>query len=221
MKKLILFAALMLVLFACNDQSTKRTEQSDTTAHTNLKGGPDSSIEGNNTSPVKRSMDHMMEAMHGMKFTGNNDIDFASMMIEHHRGAIDMANIELANGHDPDLKSFARQVIDAQNKEIEMMQNLIAKMDMSSSSNSADFQNALNSSMSVMMQDTTKVNYDIDKDFATQMIPHHESAVNMSEAYLQVADNKSLKNLAQNIISTQSKEINWLKKWLAVGTKQH
>lgn len=45
-------------------------------------------------------------------------------------------------------------------------------------------------------------------DFLYGMIPHHKSAVEMSEAYLNYADDKSeFKDLANSIISTQTEEV--------------
>jgi uncharacterized protein (DUF305 family) len=60
----------------------------------------------------------MMEDMMAMKSTGNPDKDFAMMMIPHHQGAIDMAEVELKYGKDPTLEKMAQKIIDAQKKEI-------------------------------------------------------------------------------------------------------
>ena len=43
----------------------------------------------------------MHEAM-AIEYTGDPDVDFARAMIPHHEGAIDMAEVLLANGKDPD-----------------------------------------------------------------------------------------------------------------------
>jgi uncharacterized protein (DUF305 family) len=61
----------------------------------------------------------MMEDMMSMKSTGDPDKDFAMMMVPHHQGAIDMAEVELKYGKDPQLKKMAQEIIDAQKKEIE------------------------------------------------------------------------------------------------------
>lgn len=50
---------------------------------------------------------------------------FLEMMIEHHKGAIEMAETELEDGEFPDAKAMARDIIDAQESEIEEMQSLL------------------------------------------------------------------------------------------------
>ena len=47
-----------------------------------------------------------------------------------------------------------------------------------------------------------------DKAFVDMMIPHHKSAIKMAEKYEKILKNSQLKQLAKNIISSQSKEIN-------------
>jgi uncharacterized protein (DUF305 family) len=54
--------------------------------------------------------------------TGDADTDFASMMIAHHQGAIDMAKVELQYGKDPELRQLAQGIVDAQTKEITQLQ---------------------------------------------------------------------------------------------------
>ncbi|MBF6330805.1 DUF305 domain-containing protein [Nocardia transvalensis] len=47
------------------------------------------------------------------------------MMIQHHQGAIDMSNTELANGTNPDAKALAQSIITAQQAEIQQMQGML------------------------------------------------------------------------------------------------
>lgn len=54
----------------------------------------------------------------GMPMTGDADRDFATMMIPHHQGAIDMARVQLQHGKDPKLRKMAQQIINDQEKEI-------------------------------------------------------------------------------------------------------
>lgn len=66
------------------------------------------------------SMKTMMNGMR-VKPTGKPDADFALMMIPHHRGAIDMAKVELQYGTDPELRQLATDIVAAQEKEIAQM----------------------------------------------------------------------------------------------------
>jgi uncharacterized protein (DUF305 family) len=69
-----------------------------------------------------------MEAMQKMqsdmpKPSGEPDKDFVAMMIPHHQGAIDMAKAELQYGKDPTLKTMAKMIVSAQEKEIKKMRD--------------------------------------------------------------------------------------------------
>jgi uncharacterized protein (DUF305 family) len=67
--------------------------------------------------------DAMMNGMMGdsMAHSGNADVDFVKMMIPHHQGAIDMANVELKFGHDPQIQALAHNIVVAQTAEIAQM----------------------------------------------------------------------------------------------------
>ncbi len=47
------------------------------------------------------------------------------MMIDHHRGAIDMSNAELSGGVNPDAKKLAQQIVSAQQAEIQQMRGML------------------------------------------------------------------------------------------------
>jgi uncharacterized protein (DUF305 family) len=53
---------------------------------------------------------------------------FLEQMIEHHEGAIEMSQQELANGENADALELARQIIDAQSAEIAEMHELLAEL---------------------------------------------------------------------------------------------
>lgn len=69
-------------------------------------------------------MDRMDAAMMAAKATGNLHHDFAAKIIPHHQGAIDMAKAQLLYGHDPGLPHLAREIIVAQQQEIEVRRTL-------------------------------------------------------------------------------------------------
>jgi uncharacterized protein (DUF305 family) len=60
-------------------------------------------------------------------FSGNADVDFVRGMIAHHQGAIDMAKVELRYGKDGAIRKLAEDIIKAQEAEIKMMTEWLAK----------------------------------------------------------------------------------------------
>ncbi|MGY6249852.1 CopM family metallochaperone [Bosea thiooxidans] len=76
-------------------------------------------------SEMDRAMARMHEGMAAAKPTGNPDRDFAAMMIPHHQGAIDMAEIQLRFGRDERLRRLAQGIIVEQRQEIAVMQRIL------------------------------------------------------------------------------------------------
>lgn len=65
-----------------------------------------------------------LEAASGTEF----DRMFLEMMIEHHNGAVDMAETEIADGENADAVQLARQIVDAQTTEIQEMETLLSEL---------------------------------------------------------------------------------------------
>lgn len=55
---------------------------------------------------------------HKMEMTGDADYDFATMMKKHHEKGVKMAQDELDNGKDPEMRAAAKKILDNQKKEI-------------------------------------------------------------------------------------------------------
>lgn len=61
---------------------------------------------------------------------------------------------------------------------------------------------------------TIEMSEDVNKDFAKIMIPHHQSAVALAEAYLKEGNDPTITAMAQKMIEDQKKEIEALQTWL-------
>jgi len=59
----------------------------------------------------------------------------------------------------------------------------------------------------------TSSNSNIDRHFIEQMIPHHEDAITMANSALKKAKKTEIKTLAQNILESQTEEINQMLQW--------
>ena len=57
------------------------------------------------------------------------DSMWLQMMIEHHEGAIEMAQEQVADGEYPDALDLAAQIISAQQSEIDQMRNMLESLD--------------------------------------------------------------------------------------------
>ena len=76
---------------------------------------------------MKSMMKNNDDKMASMKMTGNADVDFAMMMRVHHQGAIDMAEGELRDGKDAQMRKLATNIIAAQKKEIAQLDKFLVK----------------------------------------------------------------------------------------------
>ena len=221
MKKNILvitISAVSMVSFqACNDSGSSKKTNTDTATHndamTNTHNG-DAMVE----------YDQMKEEMNTMTMTGDFDLDFATMMIPHHQSAVEMAEMYLPKAKDEKIKSMAQNIITSQKKEIEDLKGLIAnhntagKKDAHMDKGHGDGEhNELMEAMNTMMDKMKgmQMSGDADKDFVTMMIPHHESAVMMSQNEISHGKHFEMKKMAQKIIEDQNMEIKQFQEWLA------
>ncbi|MCY7298348.1 MAG: DUF305 domain-containing protein, partial [Ilumatobacteraceae bacterium] len=53
---------------------------------------------------------------------------FLEQMIEHHNGAIEMANVQTSDGSNPDAVELAKNIIKSQTAEIDEMQAILASL---------------------------------------------------------------------------------------------
>ena len=74
---------------------------------------------------LDKSMERMHVEMQKVHYSGNADADFASLMVPHHQGAVQMAEVELQFGSDPRLRRLAEEMILTQQSEIDVMRSVI------------------------------------------------------------------------------------------------
>jgi len=181
-------------------------------------------IEANNA-----AMTRMMTGM-AIKPTGDVDRDFVATMVPHHQGAIDMAQAELRYGDNQQLIRVSQEIIAGQLQEIAAMhvalgekvsafEAMLAGRGSPGSgavpsaarqpvTKEAPFlhENAL--AMDRMMAAMTiKPTGDIDRDFVTMMVPHHQGAIDLAQAELRHGRNASLRRIAQEIIVDETEQI--------------
>jgi uncharacterized protein (DUF305 family) len=73
-----------------------------------------------------------------------------------------------------------------------------------------------------MMGDLNILNgKNLDKTYTSGMIMHHQGAIQMAQKILTLTSKTELKNLANNIITTQNTEIATLKNWMMSKYNDH
>lgn len=69
------------------------------------------------------SMMKMMRAQDVRILTGDSDVDYAQLLIDHHQSALEMAMSELKYGDDAQIRQMATKIIEDQKKEIGTLQD--------------------------------------------------------------------------------------------------
>jgi len=177
--------------------------------------------------------------MAGQMMMGDIDQHFIIMMIPHHQGAVDMAELALTRTQHPELKQLAEAIIRDQNREIEQMQTWyqawygtdvpdLMRMGMMGDSagsregmmgnqdmmggNSGQGMMGMHSMMIGDLETLTDAD-DFDQEFIRQMIPHHQMAVMMAQMVLNTGNKSEIQELAQTIVTTQTTEIGQMQQW--------
>ncbi|MEP3051965.1 MAG: DUF305 domain-containing protein [Erythrobacter sp.] len=121
--KAIGWLAIVLAVSACAQESG--SDQPLTQAH---HGDHTASSEAANLTAAQRDFAAVNDRMHaGMSnISADADIAFMQGMLAHHIGAVEMSQVVLEHGQDPQTRDLAERIIAAQQAEIEEMRAWLA-----------------------------------------------------------------------------------------------
>jgi uncharacterized protein (DUF305 family) len=150
----------------------------------------------------------------------DTDIRFAQMMVPHHQQALAMAEMALERAESPDVKALAEQIRAAQDPEIATLNGFLENWGVQPIDSGMDHSGMDHSGSGGMMSQGDMDSLGaaggaaFDKMFLEMMIVHHEGAV--AESQREVADgaNPQAKELASQIISGQTAEIERMRQML-------
>lgn len=134
---------------------------------------------------------------------------FATMMIPHHRQALEMSDIVLAkDGLDPAVVDLARKIKAAQQPEIDRMLDWLKSWGAEYDPDAA-MDHGMSGMMSAEDLDAlrTATGADAGRLFLEQMIAHHEGAVEMARTELDAGRSAEALALAQQVVDDQTEEI--------------
>jgi uncharacterized protein (DUF305 family) len=157
----------------------------------------------------------MMQQMDTTDLTGNTDQYFAKMTIVHHNAAIDMANIVVSEGKDTTIRGIAQRMIIKQNQEISQLKSFLIAHPIAQPA-TLSFNNKVKIAMERMHRnvDLQYIIGNVDHDFATIMIVHHQSAIEMADLILNASSDTTIKNMANKMRDEHEIEIEKLQTWL-------
>ena len=172
---------------------------------------------------------HMMP--NGSMMAQNIDQHFIAEMIPHHEGAIAMARVALERSKRPEIRSLSNGIIEAQQKEIDDMRGWYQswygttppaggmggmRPSDERGSTEANRPNVHMGGMEGALDLLESVSSsEFDREFMVQMIPHHEMAIMMAGMLEASTERPEMKQLADNILTSQSREIEMMRSWLA------
>ena len=162
------------------------------------------------------------------------DLQFIDQMIVHHQGAIMSSEHMIADSERPELRQLADNIQQSQSEQIEQMRawreqwypdaDPMSEMtdlgQMDGMMGSAQMEGMMGSTqMEEMMgeghmQEKMMGGAATDRMFLRMMIPHHQSAIDMSEQALERAEHPELRELARQIIDEQTAEIGLMEGYL-------
>ena len=152
----------------------------------------------------------------------NTEVDksFIEMMIPHHQGAVEMAQMAVKKAKSPEVKKLAESIIKDQNKEIEQMRNWYKKWYGAEVPKMENMQmhHGMGQEMMMAMHHQEMMDQEMmvalknasnfDREFLRQMISHHEMALMMAGMVVEGGVRPETRKLASSIIKSQSAEIN-------------
>lgn len=149
---------------------------------------------------------------------GSVDVGFMQDMTTHHQQALEMASIAAEKASDPDVRSFAREILGFQSYEVGYMeallegwgqwpfpQNRTAMRWMGMSSRPSQMPGMQNESDIEAMQHATGL--DVDARFIRMMIDHHRGGIHMAKYAATHAEDPRVRSLAARMAAQQTGEI--------------
>ena len=161
---------------------------------------------------MMKSMMSGMNKMMGMKMTGDPDHDFAMMLKMHHQSAVEMADMEMKQGKNAQVKAMASKIKESNQKDIKALDQFMSSHKPQSSTSKLG-----KTGMEIMHSGKHSMNGNIDHDFASMMAQHHQQGIDMARAFLKEAGppggkTSTMKTMANKVIDEQTKKMADLKK---------
>jgi uncharacterized protein (DUF305 family) len=160
--------------------------------------------------PFAQSEMKMHEAM--MAAVGTNAADtWVKKMIEHHRGAVEMSQLLLGQGITGHVADMARQTIESQNREIQLLEKLVAagSPDPASARPYAAAQSQMHDAM------MGAKGADLSDTYVRKMLEHHRGAIALSDIALANGATGAIRSQIEKTKAEQQEDIDHIEGMLS------
>jgi uncharacterized protein (DUF305 family) len=155
------------------------------------------------------------------------DQQFIDMMVPHRQGAVEMAKLAQRRAQRPETRAMAEDIIRSQSAEIDQMKAWrrqwfgsdqtppLEKMPMVEGMPAHGGGHGAGGTMDMAadVESLRRAPEPFDRAFIEAMIPHHQSAIDAAEAAETRAQRPEIKELAQEIVAAQQREIDQMQQW--------
>jgi len=135
----------------------------------------------------------------------STDRAFTADMIPHHKSAVVMAKIAKDRSKRPEIQKLADDIIGAQDAEIAQMRGIDKRLAADGAKQGS--LGAAHAMKGMGGEASLKTADPFDRAFIDMMIPHHQSAIEMSRVELAKGGDAETKKLATSITAAQTREI--------------
>jgi uncharacterized protein (DUF305 family) len=150
---------------------------------------------------------------------GSVDVGFYRDMIAHHEQALSLATLELANGEDAIVRSYAREVLTFQSYEVGVMRHTLTEWDRAAEQPSGEVMAWMDMPVAVDRMPGYLTDDQIDELdeargeeadslFLELMAEHHRGGLHMAQYAAANADDDGVRELAARMARNQAQEIN-------------
>ena len=144
------------------------------------------------------------------------EIAFMSEMIEHHAGALEMANMAAPKARRAEVKKAAQKLAASQQQEIAQMTSWLQAWYQQKPD--PELRGLMKTDMAPMMAAFREAcQRDCDTAFLTHMRHHHQMAIDMAQMALEKSVHLQLRELARKMVSDQAREVAQFAAWSAAG----
>lgn len=179
-------------------------------------GGHDMGSMGSDSSPSAPASASAEAGEHN-----DADVDFATEMIQHHRQAVEMAELAADRASSQEVKDLATKIKGEQDPEIKTMSGWLTSWGEEVPADMSGMEgHDMSSDMPGMMsgEDMDKLEKasgaEFDKMFLDMMVQHHEGAIEMAETEKSDGKYGPATKLADTVITAQTAEIEQMNKML-------